>query len=489
MKRPARAAVLMLGTALLAGLAAVAPAGAAVAARPYDFDGDGYPDLVVGAPDLSVRTAGAAGGVVILPASARGLSLAERVVTQSSRGVPGASERGDRFGSSVTSADFDRDGYADLAVGQPGERIGTLDKAGAVTVVYGSSRGLDTTRSSGITAPSGPQESEYFGEAVVAGDFNADGYPDLAVGAPWYDPGPFSESYGTVTVLPGGPTGVTTTGARVLDQQQGPPIDWQLSYRFGSVLAAGDLDVDGVTDLVVGSGPRGGAGAVSYCLGRSGGPDPECTRLFFDLGLSGMTTLVVGHMMDTPQPQIFAGSPLGFGPNSGGILVIHFPGAPVVGHFSGELRQNSVGIPGTDESGDRFGHSLAIGDVDRDGYDDLAVGADGEDRRAGRVTVIYGAPKGWRTSGNEIYDQNTPGVPWGTEERDRFGSSVTMLDHNRDGRLDLAVGAQGENDSGAVTTLRGSGSGFTTTGSRTFGLSTLRYAYPARAAFGATLGR
>ena len=203
-----------------------------------------------------------------------------------------------------------------------------------------------------------------------------------------------------------------------------------------------------------------------------------------------MTTLVVGHMMDTPQPQIFAGSPRGFGPNSGGILVIHVPGAPAAGHFSGELRQNSVGIPGTDESGDRFGSSLAIGDIDRDGYGDLAVGAEGEDRRAGRVTVIYGAATGWRTSGNHIYDQDTPGVPWGTEERDRFGSSVTMLDHNRDGRLDLAVGAQGENDNaGAITTLRGSGRGFTTTGSRTFGLTTLGYPYPGKAAFGATLGR
>jgi hypothetical protein len=207
----------------------------------------------------------------------------------------------------------------------------------------------------------------------------------------------------------------------------------------------------------------------------------------FDGALGKMTTLVVGNMIGTPRPQIFAGSPR----DPGGILVIQLdPGTPVSGHHSGDLGQNSAGIPGTAEMGDGFGYSLAIGDIDRDGYDDLAVGANGEDGRAGRVTIIHGSPQGWRTSGNYLYDQNTPGIPWGAEQGDQFGSSVTMIDHNRDGHLDLTVGAQGEDDNaGAITTLRGSGRGFTTTGSRTFGLTTVGYAYPAKAKFGATLGR
>jgi hypothetical protein len=58
--------------------------------------------------------------------------------------VPGASEVGDKFGRTVASADFDRDGYADLAVGQPRETVGGVFAAGAVTVIYGSARGLHT---------------------------------------------------------------------------------------------------------------------------------------------------------------------------------------------------------------------------------------------------------------------------------------------------------------------------------------------------------
>lgn len=67
-----------------------------------------------------------AGGVVVLPASKRELSLREKVITQSSRGIPGSLERDDQFGAALTSADFDRDGFADLAVGAPSHWDGSV---------------------------------------------------------------------------------------------------------------------------------------------------------------------------------------------------------------------------------------------------------------------------------------------------------------------------------------------------------------------------
>jgi hypothetical protein len=463
-----------------------------MAARPYDFDGNGFPDLVVGAPGLQVGAVRQAGGVVILPASDRGLSLREKVVSQSSRGLPGASETGDQFGAAVASADFDRDGFADLAIGQPDESSGSLEGTGAVTVVYGSARGLDTTRSAGFGGPSANARS---GTALAAGDFNRDGFPDLAVGTPGGDVDQSQDTdfhpSGTVTVMPGGPRGVTPAGAVVLHRQGLPDFD----VAFGAVLAAGDVDRDGGVDLVVGSrGQRfvdeGFDGSVSYCPGRTGGPT-GCTRLVQGPAYAGMAALGVGNLSGDARPEIVVGVPIAEEDDPGHVKILQLrAGTPLTVAREQTLSQRSAGVPGSDEPGDSFGRSVAVGDVDRDGFADLAIGASGEDAGGGRVTVVHGAAGGWRRSGNFAYDQNTAGIPGAREDRDGFGWSVTLLDHNRDGRLDLTVGAPFENDdSGAITTLRGSGRGFTTSGSRTFGLATLGYPHPGNAAFSLVLGR
>jgi hypothetical protein len=183
--------------------------------------------------------------------------------------------------------------------------------------------------------------------------------------------------------------------------------------------------------------------------------------------------------------------PIAFEDDPGRVQVLQLQaGAPLTVARTLALTQSSGGVPGSDEPGDSFGRSVAIGDLDRDGYADLAIGANGEDEDSGRVTVVHGAANGWRPSGNVAYDQDTVGIPGLRETGDGFGGSVTLLDHDRDGRLDLTAGAPGENSSsGAVTTLPGSGSGLTTSGSRTFGLAALGYARRGDARFSASLGR
>jgi hypothetical protein len=464
-------------------------ANAASAAMPYDFDGDGDPALVVGAPGMRINGHAGAGAAVVLPASSRGLSLAEMLISQASPGVLGSPEANDGFGSSVESADFNRDGYADLAVGVPLESIGRREEAGAVTVMYGSARGLDTSRSVLITRPAGPATGVQWGSSLVAGDFNVDGYPDLAVGAPRAN---------SVEVLPGSANGLGTTGARVLGPQDGTAEGF---IQFGAVLAAGDLDGDGDTDLVVGA--RGEDpheefflnGSVSYCTGKAGGPT-ACTRLVRGDDYAGLSGVAVGKMSGGVLPEIAVGVPdMGLPePNDFGAGRVHFlqlsAGRSITVARHDTIMQSSAGVPGSDEGGDRFGTSIAVRDLDSDGYADLVVGAPGENVDRGRVTVIHGASTGWRTSGNCSYSQSTPGVPGVAEEFDRLGWALTLLDHDRDGHLDLTVSAPEENSSGAITTLRGSsGCGFTTDGSRTFGLAKLGYDNQPGAAFGSVLGQ
>jgi len=475
------------------------PAGAAAAVKPYDFDGDGHPDLVVGAPGMAIHDMAWAGGVVVLPASGSGLSLHARLISQSSRGVPGASEEADFFGSSLASADFDGDSYADLAVGASGESVGGHDGAGSVTVVYGSARGLDTSRSAWIGQPGGSVSDANWGGSLVASDFNRDGYADLAVsapGTPWED-----SPDGTVRVLSGSAGGLLSTGVPVLGSEGG---SFDARPLYGYRLAAGDVDGDGFTDLVVGahgenqqhepdSEPVYGPWSVSYCPGKVGGPT-SCRRLATGQDASGLEDLAVGNMSGNPRPEIVVGLPqLGYGrADAGRVQILQLTAGPsvTVTHRT-TITQNSPGVPGANESEDWFGRSIALGDLDRDGYAELVVGAPGENSWRGRVTVVHGASTGWRTSGNCAFSQNTRGVPGVAEELDSFGSAVTLLDHNGDRHLDLTVSASGENsDAGAVTTLRGSsGCGFTTRGSRTFGLATLGYHHQFNEGFGDDLGR
>jgi hypothetical protein len=296
-----------------------------------------------------------------------------------------------------------------------------------------------------------------------------------------------------VTVLPGGAGGITRTGAIVLRRQGLPSFD----VDFGAVLATGDLDRDGGVDLVVGSeGQRlvdeGFAGSVSYCRGVTGGPT-GCTRLVQSADYAGMTSIAVGNMSGDARPEIAVGVPIAEEDDPGHVKILQLgAGTPLTVAREQTLSQgrSGDGVPGSDEPGDSFGRSLAIGDIDRDGLADLAIGSSGEDDDSGRVTVVHGAPNGWRVGGNFAYDQDTAGIPGARETGDAFGWSVTLLDHNGDNRLDLTVGAAFENSSsGAITTLRGSGRRFATSGSRTFGLATLGYAHPADALFSFALGR
>ena len=121
----------------------VNPAAAAGgAAMPFDFDGDGYADLAVGVPGEDLRGKRDAGAVQVLYGSAAGVTTRDQVWHRGRKGVRGALKKNDMFGRVLASADFDADGFADLAVGLPSKAIGGKQLVGAVQVLYGGPRGL-----------------------------------------------------------------------------------------------------------------------------------------------------------------------------------------------------------------------------------------------------------------------------------------------------------------------------------------------------------
>src|SRR5207237_475095 len=142
--------------------------------------------------------------------------------TQNSRSVKDMSESGDRFGREVTSADYNGDGYDDLGINADFEGVGTVTHAGSVNVLYGSATGLQAT---GVGGPDdqfwteatrgmgdgGAQADDRFGTSVASGNFNADGYGDLAAGIRLKDVGTIVDA-GAMSIIYGSATGLQDNG-------------------------------------------------------------------------------------------------------------------------------------------------------------------------------------------------------------------------------------------------------------------------------------
>src|ERR687898_198232 len=404
MRRLAAVPVLVLSAAIWPASGALAhgsTAGQAPAPTSLraDFNNDGSEDLAVGVPFESVGSIESAGAVNVLYGSAGGLSGAgSQLFTQDTPGVPGAAEDFDQFGAALAAGDFNGDGFTDLAVGAPGESVGAIEAAGAVNVLYGSAGGLSGAGSQLFTqdtagVPSAAEDFDFFGFALAAGDFDNDVFADLAAGAPVESVGAI-ESAGAVNVLYGSAGGLSGAGSQLFTQDTaGVPSAAEDFDQFGAALAAGDFNGDGFTDLAVGApgesvGAIEAAGAVNVLYGSAG-------------GLSG------------------AGSQL--------------------------FTQDTAGVPSAAEDFDFFGFALAAGDFDNDGFADLAVGAPFESvgaiEAAGAVNVLYGSAGGLSGAGSQLFTQDTAGVPSAAEDFDFFGFALAAGDVDNDGFADLAVGA------------------------------------------------
>ncbi|MCH5674872.1 FG-GAP and VCBS repeat-containing protein [Streptomyces gilvus] len=182
-------------------------------------------------------------------------------------GLPASS---DLVGSSAVIADFDRNGYGDLAVG-----VSRSGKGGAVQLLKGTSTGFSTrvTSLSQDTAgvPGVREANDYFGYDVSAGDTDGDGYPDLAVGVPTETLGREFWRAGAVTVLRGGRSGLTGVGSRQYDYATPGvqrPTDENDSW-FGASVLLRDYNRDGRAELV-GAAPE--IGRLHFFPGTATGP-------------------------------------------------------------------------------------------------------------------------------------------------------------------------------------------------------------------------
>ncbi len=297
------------------------------------------------------------------------------------------------------SSDFNGDGFPDLAIGVIGDRSPVSGKRGGTAhVLFGASGALTLAGNQWWHQDSpgvedAPLGSDGFGSAFATGDFNGDGFADLAVGVPFEHFVPGGPPMGAVNVLFGTSTGLTGTGSQFWHQDSpGIADSAEKDDRFGGPLAAGDFNGDGFADLAVG---------------------------------------VSGEDLDSP----FGGA------DAGAVHVLYGSPSGLSAEGSQFWNQDTPGVGDEVEGNEGFGGALATADFNGDGFTDLAVGAPGENSVAGVVHVLYGSSAGLTSTGSQIWHQDSDGVKDKDEPGDDFGMAVAGGDFNGDGFADLAIGS------------------------------------------------
>ncbi len=427
--------------------------------RAGDVNGDGYDDLAVGFPLASPHNRTWAGSVFIVFGGPH--PTGGQLAGSSAIRIDGDVGNG-LLGRALTSGDFNHDGYEDLAIGSDALTYQTRANAGQVVVVKGGP--AMTSIDLALISPTprwwligGAKDDDRMGTAMVGGDVTGDGIDDLVLGSP--NP----SNYAGVTVVRGG------SAFGDLDLQTiSTAIRLTGASDVGSQLSLGDVTGDAVMDVLIGA-------ELNHSPGQSHG--------FVVRGGSG---LVSAGLVDT-SPGVFMVDTTGLSAYMGPMNAVDMDGDGhpdlVVGTYSPGSRDSSVRVLArhpvaaslklVDVSGqtrfvgtldEAFGVSVASpGDLDRDGYGDLVVGAPGSADGKGAAYVLRGSAV---LSGAVIPDVGAVGYrvngPGGVDALTKpyAGFAVAGVgDFNGDGGQDLAIAAPGADtagvDSGAVYVVFG----------------------------------
>lgn len=385
-----------------------------------DFNGDGVDEVAIGDRD-SASNVGGGGTVYIYRRSMADNWSLQTIIRQGLGSYNGIDTAGDEFGFALASGDFDDDGFDDLAIGVPGKDIAgspAVSAAGAVQVVYGSASGLSGARDRVFTTSNDglgftADNADQYGYALAAGDIDADGDDDLAIGVVKRGCPNTGERAGGVVILKGS----TSLGLSTLEAQAFQPGangmlgSCPLAGYFGAALSIGKVNGQTFNGLAIGApltdvGGVEKTGAVHLMFGSSGGLNTGANQFITVSSLPGgvsIPLLQFGNQVklgrlrtNTQSLAISASNDTVNGLlQAGSLWVLHSGnGSAIISTQIAERWTASARLRiGPPAATDKFGGSIAIGDFNGDGLNDLVIGAYqhdvGGDANVGGGEVLY----------------------------------------------------------------------------------------------------
>ncbi len=377
-----------------------------------DLDGDGAADLISAAYDGEPLSDGTETGQVFIN---WGPLTGDLTLPADADVVLDGAEGGDNTGVVNRTGDLDGDGHLDLVIGAPDADWGGTG-SGGVYLVYGpaSAWAAQVDLASGADAIwTGNAGSDRLGTDLATGlDVDGDGIHDLLIGADGDDDG--GTSAGAVFLIYGQTSGHTATSALSVGPVADTVFVGEASFDYLGdnrlIADAGDLDGDGIDDIVLGSRyndtAASSAGRVYVFYGTSSGfsatvAATDADAIFQGVNSSdylGESVEFVGDLDGDGTDELGMGAPGFDGPgggNSGGVFVL--AGSTTRASGTATAVSAAVATITGDGASDGAGEGIAGSDLDADGFVDLLVGNDGDDdvaSGAGEVAVFYGPVSG-----------------------------------------------------------------------------------------------
>ena len=410
-----------------------------------DWDGDGRKDMFVGVPGAANGLLSNAGQVLLFLQAPNGTfpTVPTRTILPTNW-IGGVAGDGAAFGEVLETGDFNGDGLADLVIAAPGDQVGVTAGAGQVYVLVNDVTHTGTNFGP-YADPNGADTSGAFGSALAVGRLDADGYDDLAVGAPGTTVSAHPGA-GRVACLTGSAT-MATFGALVgTTLVHATPSD---DASFGAALAIADFSGDGLGDVAVG---------VPGEATASGG-EVRIYSSFPTLGLlNSLTTSLPGFQVEfgaslaatdlngDGKMDLLVGAPYGDVNTTieAGYVVPELNVTPATGTFAA----GTALIDRTQEGGAQFGSVILVpGDITGDGHPDCVIAAPAASFDvtfgAGTMTLFHSVGNGTfaTPSATDVYGPTLP------TQDGAAGASLAAADLDGDLIPDLVVGAPGPLDS------------------------------------------